>query len=290
MKYSKRNIGKVLLGTVAGVLSTAAVAGIVVASVPQLREPALDEIAKQSNIYQTVTEENDELKVEISELNTQKEDLSNRINELVEQKEILLSSLTELDNQINVSQDEVTLETLNEKKVEILNSVNELNVEITKLNDDIETLNARIEELEGQKSDYVIDVMPFDALYMARDVECDDVVEFKALSSNTLSGEDFYNLSSGSWVFLDFEGDDLVIIKDASGRFVGSSTVFREGYNFSENFNYSVEIFDASGRAIDVNELEHATNYGFSVKYEKTFDTSNNIENLKILIDLAVTI
>lgn len=276
----------IILGTVGIVVAGSAIA----LAVPQTRNLILDEIAKQSNIYQTVTEENDKLKVEISELNTQKEDLSNRINELVEQEEILLSSLTELDNQINVSQDEVTLETLNEKKVEILNSVNELYVEITKLNDDIETLNARIEELEGQKSDYVIDVIPFDALYMARDVECNDVVEFKALSSNTLSGEDFYNLSSGSWVFLDFEGDNLLTIKDASGRFVGSSTEFREGYNFSENFNYSVEIFDASGRAIDVNELEHATNYGFSVKYEKTFDTSNNIENLKILIDLAVTI
>ena len=247
------------IGTIAGVVVAGVImAGGVAMAVQESRNWILDEIAKTSNIHKTVVEENDKLRVEITDLKTQKTEL--------------LTSLTELDNQINATEDKTTIETLTEKKTAILAQV--------------ETLNARIAELESQQSEYKINVKDITFVHFTKPSEPEGLFKYTDIPLGNISFNK--SLIESEFVFINVTQVNKGALLEIEN--VNSINHEKEAYELADNFEYIPEIYDATGRMVTLNELNNETWYTFGVTYKTEFSEDGKLVKLTARIDLVETI
>ena len=119
---------KKTLAVVAGGLSIVAVGAGTLMAVPQTRKMIVDGIVEKTDKYQAVVEENNILKMNATELQTEKAEL--------------LDSVTEIDNKLAEETDEAKIQDLQNQKTAILEKV--ANIE------------NRIEEIELNKNTYEV--------------------------------------------------------------------------------------------------------------------------------------
>ena len=192
-------------------------------------------------------QETEAIKTELAEIKTQLEEKQAQVTTLTEQKTELLSTVTELDNKINSTTDETQLETLTIKKTAILNKVEDLNSQISSLETEINTLDARVDELELQLATYETYTLNIDT---TNNIESITIEDTKLGTSATLTNLEISTLELFSWqnaTITYAQNEQNSIYATMNGSQLESNVVTITG---SENKGASVQI----GSVIEENE------------------------------------